>query len=323
MFELIFLGTSAAAPTLNRSLTSQMILAGEHRFLIDCGEGTQRQILKSGLGFKRLNKVLLTHGHLDHILGLGGLVSTLARWEDLEQIEIWGGEPTLERVHNLIHKVVFMGQELPIPLHLHPLERDRVFFEGKKFTLQAFPVKHQGGGNFGFIFQERAHRPFLAEKAEALGLPSGPLRAQLVAGQNVTLPDGRVIQAEDILGESMAGAKLVYVGDCGNVNNLHEVAAGADCLVIEATYLDEDRGLAKQFGHLTAGTAARFAQEVGAKTLILNHLSSRNRESDIRREALQYFPQVYVARDFDHFTLVKGKPVIKKVAQADPADELL
>ncbi|HLA44309.1 MAG TPA: MBL fold metallo-hydrolase, partial [Aggregatilineales bacterium] len=90
MFEIIFLGTSASAPTIHRGLTSQMVIAGEHRFLIDCGEGTQRQILKSGLGFKRLDKVLLTHAHLDHILGLGGLISTLTRWENLDEIDIWG-----------------------------------------------------------------------------------------------------------------------------------------------------------------------------------------------------------------------------------------
>lgn len=322
MFEIIFLGTSAAAPTIYRGLTSQMILAEDHRFLIDCGEGTQRQILQSGLGFKRLNKIFLTHGHLDHILGLGGLVSTLTRWENLEEIEIWGGEATLERVRHLLYNVVFLGQKPPIPLLLHPIEAGQILFQHKKFAVTAFPVKHRGHGNFGFIFQERDHHPFLAEKAEALGIPSGPMRGLLVRGEAATLEDGRVVQPEEVLGEVEKGFKLVYVGDCGSLKNLPEVAQGADCLVIEATYLDADQDAARQFGHMTAGAAARFAQDMGVKTLILNHISRRSRESDIRREAQIHFSPSFVARDFDHFRMVRGKTVERVKAAPDIPDEV-
>src|SRR5215207_6559066 len=106
MFEIVFLGTSASAPSIHRGLPAQAVLAGEHRFLIDCGEGTQRQILRSGIGFKRMNKILLTHAHLDHILGLGGLVSTFARWENMAELEIFGGDTTLNRVRTLLFGVV-------------------------------------------------------------------------------------------------------------------------------------------------------------------------------------------------------------------------
>lgn len=320
MFEIIFLGTSAASPTIHRGLSAQMVIAGEHRFLIDCGEGTQRQILQSGLGFKRLTKILLTHGHLDHVLGLGGLASTLTRWENLEQLDIWGGGSTLERVRNLLFSVAFMGQTPPIPINLHTLE-EGLFFEDKAFTLSAFPVWHQGSGNFGFVFQERTRRPFLSEKADSLGIPFGPVRGRLVAGESITLDDGRTISPEDILGEPIIGSKLVYVGDCGSTENLREVAAGADCLVIEATYLDEDAQLARQFGHMTAGHAARFAREVGAKALILNHISRRNREFELRNEAQAYFPQTTIARDFDHYRLIKGQAITKVIAKAE--DETL
>jgi ribonuclease Z len=213
-----------------------------------------------------------------------------------------------------------LGQNLPIPLLFHPLEKDKVFFETKKYTVTAFPVKHQGPGNFGFIFQEKSHRPFLVEKAEALGVPNGPLRGQLVAGHSVTLADGRVIQPDEVLDAPQAGIKLVHVGDCGNVSNLYEAAANADCLVMEATYLDEEKEAAREFGHMTAGGSARFAQEVNAKALILNHISRRSREFEVRQEAQSFFPNTFVARDFDHFILQKGKPIIKKVAQAE-ADE--
>jgi ribonuclease Z len=111
MFELIFLGTSASAPSIKRGLSSAMVLHKEYRFLIDCGEGTQRQLLKSGLGFKRMDRILITHGHLDHILGLGGLMSTFARWESIDRVEIMGGAWALERVRTLMN-VVF-GEGIP------------------------------------------------------------------------------------------------------------------------------------------------------------------------------------------------------------------
>ena len=122
MFEIVFLGTSAAAPSVHRGLTSQVVLRGEHRFLIDGGEGTQRQILKSGLGFKRLDRVLVTHGHLDHILGLGGLISTFVRWEAMDKILIAGGKSALDRIRDLIFGVVLKGKYPPVEITFQPLE---------------------------------------------------------------------------------------------------------------------------------------------------------------------------------------------------------
>ncbi|MEJ5203420.1 MAG: MBL fold metallo-hydrolase, partial [Anaerolineales bacterium] len=139
MFELIFLGTSASAPSPRRSLPAQVVKHDEHRFLIDCGEGTQRQILTSGIGFKRLNRILITHSHLDHILGLAGLLSTLMRWETMEELEIYAGPISLERIHDLLFGVVLRGANPPMPIHLRPLN-GRVFFEAEDFSVSAFPV---------------------------------------------------------------------------------------------------------------------------------------------------------------------------------------
>ncbi len=281
-----------------------MILHRQYRFLLDCGEGTQRQILKSGLGFKRLNKILLTHGHLDHILGLGGLVSTLARWENLDAIEIYAGRSTLKRVSNLLFKVVFPDGRIPIDINLIPVEPG-VIMEDDKFTLSAFTVSHRGPDCLGFLFEEKPHRPFLVDKATELDIPFGPERARLVRGETITLENGRIIHPDDVLGPPIPGTKYVHIGDVGQTDNLIEICQHADALVIEATYTEEEASMARQFGHMTAAGAARLAREAGVKTLILTHLSRRYYERDIKKEARAIFPKTYVARDFDHFQITR------------------
>lgn len=308
MFELIFLGTSSSAPSANRGLSAHMILYRQHRFLLDCGEGTQRQILKSGFGFKRLNKILLTHSHLDHIFGLGGLVSTLARWESLDGIDIFGGGATLQRVSDLLFKVVFPYGRTPIDIRLNPIISG-IFIEDAHFTLSAFPVTHRGPDCLGFVFQEKPQRPFLADKAAALGVPFGPERSLLVQGQTITLADGRMIQPDDILGEEVPGTKYVHIGDVGKTDNILEICRDADTLVIEATYTEAEAEMAAQFGHMTAAKAACLAKEANVKSLILTHISRRHFEREIRQEAKAIFPNTAVARDFDHFQISRGGAV--------------
>ncbi len=305
MFELIFLGTSASAPSAHRGLSAHIIMHRQYRFLLDCGEGTQRQILLSGLGFKRLDKVLLTHGHLDHILGLGGLVSTLSRWETLDKLQIYGGKATLQRVYDLIYRVVLRDASPPVEIELLPLKGNMVIMEDDKFILSAFPVTHRGPGCFGFLFAEKARRPFLAEKADALGVPFGPERARLVRGEVVALADGRTIAPDEVLGEIIPGVKYVHIGDVGRTDNLVEICQDADALVIEATYTAEEAEMAQAFGHLTAAQAAHLAAQANVKTLILTHLSRRYSERMIREEAQAIFPATQVARDFDHFQITR------------------
>ena len=304
MFELIFLGTSSSAPSVHRGLSGHIILHRQYRFLLDCGEGSQRQILKSGLGFKRLDKVLLTHGHLDHILGLGGLVSTLSRWENLEKLDIYGGQSALQRVANLLFKVV-LPDKPAVDINLITL-KSGIIMEDNKFTLSAFPVSHRGPGCFGFVFEETAHRPFLNDKAEELGIPFGPERSRLVRGESVTLADGRSIHPDDVLGETIPGTKYVHIGDVGRTEGLADICRDADALVIESTYVEEDAEMAQQFGHLTAAQAAHLAREANVKSLILTHLSRRYFERDIRQEAQSIFPNSTVARDFDHYQIIRG-----------------
>jgi ribonuclease Z len=170
MFEILFLGTSASAPSAKRGLSAAIVSHDEYRFLVDCGEGTQRQILQSGAGFKRLTRILLTHGHLDHILGLGGLMSTFLRWEAIDELEIFGGRSALDRVHDLLFGVVLRGKQPPMPLTLREI-KPGIFFEAGDFTVTAFPVTHRGPDCLGYLFETKARRPFLAEKADELGCP--------------------------------------------------------------------------------------------------------------------------------------------------------
>lgn len=306
MFEILFLGTSASAPSARRGLSAAIIKHDEFRFLVDCGEGTQRQILQSGIGFKQITRILLTHGHLDHILGLGGLMSTFMRWESIEQLEIFGGKTTLDRVKILINDVVLAGKKPPMPLYFREIGPGP-FIHEDNFTVTAIPVTHRGPDCLGYIFEEKSRRPFLNERATELGVPFGPERRQLVDGKPITLADGRTIDPEDVLAPWQRGAKLAVIGDTGRTEDLVEAVRGADALVIESTYLDEEIDMARQFGHMTARGAADLALKAGVKQLILTHISRRYREKDVAAEAQTIFANTSVARDFDSFTVKKDE----------------
>ena len=277
--------------------------------MIDCGEGTQRQLLRSGLGFRRLDKILLTHGHLDHILGLGGLASTLGRWEALEELNIFAGAAAVKRVKALLD-VVFSYEQLPdVGVSLNVIAPG-VIFEDKNFTLTSVPVQHRGPDCFAFVFEERTRRPFLADVAEELGVPHGPERRALAQGQAFTLADGRTIAAERVLGEPQRGVKLVFVGDVGATGPLHKMAEQADLLAIEATYLEEDKQLAKDHGHITAAAAARLARNANVRQLVLHHVVRRYRSQDILAEAQSIFPATYLANDLERFEIRRSQPVV-------------
>ncbi|MDK1030288.1 MAG: ribonuclease Z [Anaerolineae bacterium] len=302
MFEILFLGTSASAPSAKRGLSAAIVNHDEYRFLIDCGEGTQRQILKSGAGFKRLTRILITHGHLDHILGLGGLMSTFMRWEAVDQLEIFGGRSALDRIHDLLYGVVLRGKKPLMSLTLREITPG-IVFEADDFSVTAFSVTHRGPGCLGYIFETKPRRPFLADKADELGVPFGPVRNKLVNGNEIKLSDGRTIRPEDVLGDLVSGTKLVFVGDAGRTDNILEHCRDADGLVIESTFLNTEADMAKEFSHLTAHQAATFAKKAGVKRLFLTHLSRRYRERDVLTEAQAIFPEAKVPRDFDKFTI--------------------
>jgi ribonuclease Z len=312
MFEIVFLGTSASAPSVYRGLSSAAILAGEDRFLVDAGEGTQRQILRSGIGFKKLSKIFVTHPHLDHLLGIGGLVSTFSRWETMEAIDIWGSKESLERIQALIYDVVLRAQTPTMPINLNRVKGESVIYKNKQFSITAFPVVHRGRGCYGYIFKEHDRRPFLVDKAEALGVAIGPERSQLVRGESVQLDDGRTITPDMVLGDAVEGIKVVFTGDVADTERLRPYVQGADVLVSEATFLQDDVEMARRYGHITAQEAGQLAKESGVRHLLLTHISRRYRERDIIAEARNTFESTTVVRDLDHFVVRRDAPLIKK-----------
>jgi ribonuclease Z len=303
MFEITFLGTSGSAPSVARNVSATLVTYREYRFLIDAGEGTQRQLLKSGMGFRKLERVLLTHAHLDHILGLAGMVSTFNRW-DLEQdkLQIYGSKQTLHRVRDLLLGIVLRGNRNNLWLEFVEVS-DNVLLEDKHFTITAFPVQHRNSESVGYVFQEKSRRPFLNEQAEALAVPFGPERARLVAGDSITLPDGRVIHPDHVLGPVERGMKLVYVGDVDNVTPLLPIVQNADALVIEATYADSETDMMASHGHITARLAAGLAKSAEVGALYLNHISRRYNGSELEAEARSVFPNSTVVKDFDTVTV--------------------
>jgi ribonuclease Z len=302
LFELVFLGTAAGVPAVDRGLPALVVLHRHRRFLVDCGEGTQRQLLKSGLGLRRLEAVLLTHGHLDHLLGIGGLVATLALLAAGERITVYGGAAALSAVRSLLTEVVW-----PEGPPRFEVERIRLapgtIIEDDHLRVRAFPVAHRGGDSFGFAFEEKSRPRLLPDRLAAFDVPAGPERRRLLRGEAVVLPDGRRIAPDDVLGPPRPGARLVVVGDAAGTDALLEPARNADALIIEATFLERDAAMAAARSHLTAAQAARLAHAANVRALHLTHLSGRYEQAEIEAEARTIFPAATVARDFDRITV--------------------
>ena len=221
-----------------------------------------------------------------------------------------GGKWALERIDALLYgvRVIPKGNRSNIKISLREIEPG-VIFEQDGFTVTAFPVSHRGPDCFGYLFEEPPRRPFLTEKADALGVPHGPIRRDLVQGKTVKLPDGKQVGPEEVMGAEMPGTKYVHVGDTGRTDDILAVCQGADALVIEATYLKTETEMARDFAHLTAGQAAQLAKEAGVGQLILTHISRRYRERDVVKEARAVFPNTVVARDFDMYQMKRGETV--------------
>ncbi|HEX2697805.1 MAG TPA: MBL fold metallo-hydrolase, partial [Anaerolineales bacterium] len=209
-------------------------------------------------------------------------------------------------VRVLIEDVVLRGKKPPMPLNFREI-KPGTFFDADDFTITAIPVSHRGPDCLGYVFEGKARRPFLPSRADELGVPFGPERRDLVAGQAVTLSNGKRVKPDEVLGPLQKGLKLVVIGDTGKTDDLLDACKDADALVIESTYLNEEAEMAREFSHLTAQQAAELAVKANVKKLILTHISRRYREKDVLKEAQAIHPDVSVARDFDTFTIKRDE----------------
>jgi ribonuclease Z len=292
--DLVFLGTAGSMPTANRSPTALLVRRGGDRLLFDCAEGTQRQMLRSSVGLLDLREVFLTHYHADHYLGLPGMLKTFALRGREVPITIHGPPGLVELFGSL--RRIFGKLTYPYELvELRPgdtLDRDG-------YRLAPFPVAH-GVSCVGYALVEE-DRPgrFDVETADSLGVPSGPERGALQRGEQVMLADGRIVTPDQVLGEPRPGRTVVIAGDTAPSPSVVEAARGADLLVHEATFLEDERDRARETAHSTALEAAELAREAEVTMLALTHLSNRYFGPDAAREARAIFPETVVPRDFD------------------------
>jgi ribonuclease Z len=293
--DLVFLGTSASMPTALRAPPGILVRRGGERLLFDCAEGTQRQLQRSTVGLPDLEEIFLTHFHADHYLGLPGMLKTFAlRGRDGVPLAVYG-PPGLKELFSRLKP--FLGR-LPYPLttvELGPGEE----LERGEYRIETFALDH-GVSAIGYAIVEH-ERPgrFDVDAADALGVPPGPERGMLQAGEAVTLSDGRVITPDAVLGPARAGRKIVLSGDTAPSPAVAVAAHGADLLVHEATFSSEEVERARETLHSTAAEAAEVARLAEVRLLALTHLSTRYFGSELAEEARAVFADTVVPRDFD------------------------
>jgi ribonuclease Z len=309
--SIFFAGTGGSAPTARRGLPALLVRRGGDRILFDCGEGTQRQLVKS-IGLTDLDEVYLTHFHADHWLGLPGMLKTFDLRGRERPLTI-SGPPGLEALMAL---VIRMGGRVGYEIDVVELQPgDVVAHDG--YRIAPIAVQHRGLA-FGYVlFEDQRPGVFDPEVARALGLVEGPEFGRVQRGETV-----RGVTPEQILGPPRAGRKLVFSGDTTPSEALRIAAHQADVLVHEATFADEELDRAVETGHSTAGGAATIARDAEVRLLVLNHVSMRNPVGLLRDEARAIFAQTVVPRDFDTIEIPlpeRGQPTLVRWSDSPEA----
>jgi len=303
--RLTFLGTSAGTPTKTRTVTGQLIHFDDGRqWLLDCGEGTQHQMLRGGYSAAKIDRILITHLHGDHCYGLFGMLSLIAIHGRTEPVEVIGPNGLAEMLETVLR---LSANQVAFRIDVHEVGSGGKELVRGAWTVSAWPLVHRVP-SFGYVVHE-APRPgrFHPDRAMALGIPPGPVYRQLQEGAGVTLADGRLIEPHHVCDPLRPGRKLVLLGDTCDSSAITTAGMGCDLLVHEATYEAGKEDKAIQWGHSTTAMAGRFAASLKAHTLVITHLSSRYHDRDsrgpgideLRAEAAAMCPhsQVVVADD--------------------------
>jgi ribonuclease Z len=310
--SLFFVGTAGSVPTARRGLPALLLRAGGHRVLFDCGEGTQQQLLRS-VGLPELDSVFITHFHLDHWLGLLGMLKTFDLRARERPLTVYG-PPGLERLFTGLRPVLGRTGYLLEFVDLEP--HAEVRFDS--FLITPFPVKHRVEAyGYAFVEDERPGR-FDVDAARALGVPEGPDWGRLQRGE--TVGD---VTPEQVMGETRPGRRIVLSGDTAPCQAVEVFAHRADVLVHEATFMEDERARARETAHSTAHQAAEIARDAGVGLLALTHLSTRYFPREVRDEARAVFPNTVVPRDFDEIAVPfpeRGEPgLVKPEREPEPA----
>ncbi len=289
------LGTSASRPTVERNVSSIAVVREGETLLFDCGEGTQRQMMRYGVSFS-FQDLFFTHFHADHLIGVIGLMRTMSLQGRTEVLRLWGPSGA----HKVLKRAEEFGMDrLSFPLEIQELDAGQRIARSDH-AIVPFAVDHRGARALGYALVEEDRKGrFNPELARELGVPEGPLWGEIHRGRAVTLDDGRVIEPSVLVGERRPGRTIVLTGDTRPCAATREIAEGADLLVHEATFGDEEAARAVETGHSTAREAAILARDAGVRTLVLTHFSARySRDaSELGREARQAFERTIVGKD--------------------------
>jgi ribonuclease Z len=300
MLSVTFLGTSAARPTVERNVSGLAVRREGETLLFECGEGTQRQMMRYGVSFA-LSEIFFTHFHADHFLGVIGLIRTLGLQMRPEPLYLYGPKGAKK----VLGEAMKLGVErVPFPVEIVEVKAGDAIREtgnGKRdgYEIRVFGTEH-GGGSVGYALREFERRGrFDVEKAKAAGIPEGPLWGKLSKGEAIELADGRRLTADGFVGAKRAGRLVVFTGDTRPSASVVDAAQGADLLIHEATFGEEEKDRAKDTGHSTAREAAQVALAAKVKQLVLCHVSARYSISadELVKEAKEVFPNVMVAKD--------------------------
>jgi ribonuclease Z len=291
--RVTFLGTAASRPTVGRNVSAMMVNREGELLMFDCGEGTQRQMMRYGTGFA-VHDIFFTHMHADHFLGVIGLLRTMSLQAREETMHLWAPEGSA----GVLQTAVSLGVDrVAFPIEIHELDSGSVL-QRNGYSIVAFRAQH-GMRALGYALVED-HRlgRFNPDRARELGVPEGPLFGQLHHGHAVEV-NGRTIQPEEVVGAVRPGRRVIYTGDTRPCRETIEIARAADLLIHDATFGEEEAERAHSTGHSTAKEAAQVAQQSGVDRLVLTHLSARYAEDPraLEREARLVFARSFVAYD--------------------------
>ena len=289
--EITFLGTAAMVPTKDRNHSGFFLDYKDEGILFDCGEGIQRQLRMAGIKPTRVTKILISHWHGDHVLGLPGLIQTLGASEYSGVLEIYGPVGTKERFKAMFDAFVF---DRRLDMKIEEI-KEEVFFQNKNFSLEAFELEHKVK-TLGFRFVEEDRRRIDVKAVKKLGIPSGPLLGKLQDNKVVTFKGNKVSPKDTTY--VVEGKKIAYIADTVFCNNCYKLAQDVDVLVCEATYASNLSGKAEEYFHMTSKQAALIASKANVEKLILTHFSNRYKNTqELEEDARNVFDNTLCAYD--------------------------